>query len=108
MILDKGSYDKSRRLVEVYDDSQPAHGIEVTSIETLAARRRIVVPDIWTAHRIKNRRHMPEHLRPSTRQVSFRGAVEDDRASIWVNCCPRVACHASATYASVARQYSRA
>lgn len=79
---ERNGHDKCRRLVEVYDHSQPTPWIEIASIETLSARRYVVFTNVGALHRRKDGIDVVEYLRSARAQMSNGAFVEDYATSI--------------------------
>jgi xanthine/CO dehydrogenase XdhC/CoxF family maturation factor len=78
MILDECGHDERRRLIEVYDDSQPAVWIEIAAIEALAPRRGVLLMMVRKAYGVQDRGCVLDHLWPAALQMADRALVEDE------------------------------
>jgi hypothetical protein len=61
--LDEDRYDPAGLFAEVYDDSQPATGVEVLAREALPVRPRIQLMDVWPVDRREDRVNVVQELR---------------------------------------------
>jgi hypothetical protein len=93
VILDEGGHDKRGRPVEVYDHSHPSFRIEITTIESLALWRRILLAVVWSAHSVQDRRGVLGHLWPTALQMADGALVEDDETTIGVESASRIERH---------------
>jgi hypothetical protein len=60
VVLHHGRHDPGRILAEVYDDPQPATGLDVLAIEALPIRDRVQSTMIGSRNRPKDHLHMIE------------------------------------------------
>jgi hypothetical protein len=61
--LDEGGDDERGRLVEVYDDPQPAADEDMLQVKSLAARKGIPFTKIRAAYALQDRVDVIEQLR---------------------------------------------
>jgi hypothetical protein len=84
--LDKGGDDERRRLVEVYNDSQPATSKDVLEVEPLTTWHQILFAAIWPAYGLQNRVDLTDHLWSARLQMPDGALVKDDTTSFWIDC----------------------
>ena len=84
MVLDECCHHEARRLVEVYDHPQPSPWVKITPVEALASGGRILLANVGAADRVQDPRDVPQHPRPTAREVGFCAVVEHDAATIRV------------------------
>jgi hypothetical protein len=82
--LDQCGHDPRGLLVEVYDYAQPATGIDVLSIEVLAAWDRVLDAVVGMSDGAEDELVLVYELRPAERQVQACAGVEYDETSVGV------------------------
>lgn len=85
--MDQDGHDPGWLIVEVYDDPQPAPRLEwVLSVESLAARSRIVFAIVRPRDRREDRIEMVQQpVAAAQGEVQMRASIEYDPSALWVD-----------------------
>jgi hypothetical protein len=81
-------------LAEVYDDTQPASGLDVLTVEALTTRNRVHGPVVGTRYGSKDHVNVIQKPGTPTGQMESRASVKDDAASIGVRRFRKLCSHA--------------
>ena len=92
-MLDECGHNEAGRLVEVYDHPQPAPGLQVATVEALAAWRDVFFAEVWAADGVQDGIQMAQHLRTAPLEVAHGALVERDHAPVGIGRLARLACH---------------
>jgi hypothetical protein len=79
----------------VYDHAQPAARKWVLTVVALAIASWIQDMKVRVCHRLEDRIDVVEQPRSLCSEVQMRAGIEDDAASIWIDCAGRVISHRS-------------
>lgn len=82
--MDQCGHDPRGLVIEVYDHPQPPSGIDVSPIEVLAARDRVIKAVVGMRDGAEDQFVLVYELRPTEGQVQTGAGVEDDKASVGI------------------------
>jgi hypothetical protein len=91
--LHKRRYDPRGSVVEVYDYPQPTSGIEVATIEMLAARNCVVRTLVRMGDRSEDKVSLVHEVRPTEREMKARTGVKYDHTTVGVSGAGMVLSH---------------
>lgn len=98
MLLHQSRYDPRRCVIEVYNDAQPASGVEITPVEVLTARDAIGRTVVWMGNGPKDEIDLVHEVGSAECEMQTCAGVEHDKPAVRICCAGVVLNHPSADY----------